>query len=85
MASDTLTTPAEPPAELGQVGQATKPACDLSDIDVGDRFRALLRVTTVLDRNGQIERASAFWKEAMRCKRYDQVLTMAREYVEVVV
>lgn len=60
-----------------------QPICHLADTE-GDCFRALLRVATTLDRNGQIERASGFWKVAMRCKRYDQVLALARTVVEVV-
>jgi hypothetical protein len=85
MASDTLTTPAEPPAEPGQAGQATKPACDLSDIDAGDAFRLVLRVATTLDHAGQQGRGTTYWDRAYPLRDYSRALTIAREYVEVVV
>jgi hypothetical protein len=70
MASDTLTT--------------AKPACDVSDIDAGDTFRFILRVSVTLDRAGRPEDGTVFWLRAIPLKDYSRALTMAREYVEVV-
>ena len=70
MASDTVKT--------------TKPACDVSDIDTGDHFRLRLRVSVTLDRAGRKEDGTVFWLRASSLHDYSRVLTMAREYVEVI-
>ncbi len=59
-----------------------KPACDLSG--AGDNImRIVLRVTKALDDSGQKEAGSVFWDAALRLKRADLVIELARAYVEV--
>jgi len=59
-----------------------KPACDLAGTD-GDITKIVLRVTKALDDSGQKDAGSAFWAAAMRMKRADLVIELARAYVEV--
>lgn len=58
-----------------------KPACDLAGAD--SITKVVLRVTQALDDSGQGDAGSAFWHTAMRLKQIDQVVTLARAYVEV--
>jgi hypothetical protein len=67
---------------LAHQSQTHKPPVDLADTQ-DDCFRAMLRIAVALDRNGQIEQASSFWRQARTLKRYDQVVRMASELVEV--
>lgn len=59
-----------------------KPACDLRG--AGDNItRIVLKVTAALDAAGQKHEGSTFWHSAMRLKNADQVVELARAYVEV--
>jgi hypothetical protein len=59
-----------------------KPACDLAD--AGDNItKIVLKVTAALDDAGQKTEGSAFWHAAMRLKRPELVVELARAYVEV--
>jgi hypothetical protein len=59
-----------------------KPACDLAG--AGDNItKIVLRVVKALDDAGQKEEGSTFWDAAMRLKRPDLVIELARAYVEV--
>jgi hypothetical protein len=58
-----------------------KPACDLAGTD--SITAIVLRVTKALDDAGQQEAGSIFWGAAMRLKRADLVIELARAYVEL--
>lgn len=59
-----------------------KPACDLSG--VGENItKIVLTVTHALDSAGQPQAGSDFWAAAMRLKRADLVVELARAFVEV--
>ena len=63
--------------------EAGKPTCDLADIAAGDSFRLILRVSTALDRAGWPALGTEFWDAAMRLRNYGEVMSLARQYVEV--
>jgi hypothetical protein len=72
--------------ELGsdkETVEAGKPTCDLADVEAGDSFRLILRVSTALDRAGRPALGTEFWDAAMRMHSYGEVIDLARRYVEV--
>jgi hypothetical protein len=59
-----------------------KPDCDLAG--TGDNItKIVLRVTAALDDAGQKHEGTAFWETAMKLRSADQVVELARAYVEV--
>ena len=64
------------------VAPLPKPACDLAGAD-DNITKIVLRVTQALDDAGQKTEGSIFWHAAMRLKRPELVVKLARAYVEV--
>jgi len=64
------------------VNAETKPVCKLIGED-GNVFAIIGRVSNVLKRAGQAEKAQEFRNRAIAAGSYDDVLAMVFEYVDV--
>lgn len=59
-----------------------KPDCKLTGTD-GNVFAIIGRVSKVLEKAGQTDKALEFEKKAFACASYNEVLKLTNEYVEV--
>ncbi len=59
-----------------------KPICRLSGKD-GNVYSVIGRVTSVLNRSGQREKAEEFTKQALSAESYDAVIKLCFDFVDV--
>jgi len=66
------------------VRMSAKPRCSLSETDLDSGLAIPYRVRQALLTAGLDERAKEFLDRATRCNSVDQLLRLARQYVDVV-